>query len=138
MKHVAASNGVAVDHGYDGLYERADSLVDVEHVKARSAVAVAIAAVGLVVLVAARAESFVADTCEDDNAYFRGVAAVCEASSICAFVCGRKALYTSGRLMLILAMPSKNSKRMSEYSLIVFHSLAGACWLLFIIVDFDF
>ncbi len=76
MKHVASSDCVAVDHGYDGLHERADSLVDIEHVEARCAVAVAVAAVGFVVLVATRTESLVAHTCEDYNAYLGGVAAV--------------------------------------------------------------
>ena len=37
-------------------------------------------------------------------------------------VTGEKALRTSGRLIVIFAMPSKSSNRMSEYSLIGFQA----------------
>ena len=52
------------------------------------------------------------------------------------------ALARSGRYRLTTVIDERSAAfaalGMSENSLIVFHSLAGVCWLLFIIVDFDF
>ena len=58
VQYVAAAYGKAVDHGDDGLGERANLLLNVEHIKARHAVAADVAAAAFDVHVAARAEGF--------------------------------------------------------------------------------
>ena len=65
---MAAADGVAVDHGNDGLWQVAYLLLHVEHVEARHAVAAHVATAALDVHVAAGAEGLVAGSRQDDHA----------------------------------------------------------------------
>ena len=72
MEHVAAADGVARDHGDDGLGQRADLALEVEHVEARDAVVADVAALAADALIAARAEGVRALAAEDDDADLAG------------------------------------------------------------------
>ena len=107
---MAAADGVAGDHRDDRLGQVADLALQVEHVEARHAVVADVAAVAAHALVAAGAEGLVARAGEDDDADARRPRAPRSKASVSSnSVSGRKALRTSGRLIVILAMPSAYS-----------------------------
>ena len=112
MQHVAAADGVAGHHGHDRLGRAADLDLEVEHVEAADAllghlVVADVAVVAADALVAAGAEGLgrpapvrmMTPTVSSSRASLK-------ASASSNSVWGRKALRTSGRLMVILAMPS--------------------------------
>ena len=68
VQHMPAADGVAGDHGDDGLGDGADLFLQIEHVEARHAVAADVAGVAAHLLVAAGAERLVALAGEDDDA----------------------------------------------------------------------
>ena len=78
MQHVAAADGVAVDHGDDRLGKPPDLHLHVEHIQSGHAVAADISATPLDVHVAARTESLVAGTGKNDHANVETVAAIGE------------------------------------------------------------
>ena len=109
MQHVAAADRVAGDHRDHGLGQAADLDLQVEHVEAAGALGVDVAVVAANALVAARAEGLGAGAGEDDHADLGSSRATSNALDISNTVVGRKALRTSGRLIVILAMPSQVS-----------------------------
>jgi hypothetical protein len=72
VQHVAAADGPAGHHGHDGLGQRADLLLQVEHVQAGHAVVTDVALIAAHALVAAGAEGLAAGAREDDDADLRG------------------------------------------------------------------
>ena len=116
VQHVAAADGVARHQGDHRLGERPDQALQVEDVEARHALVVHVAGVAAHPLVAARAEGLGPLAGEEHDADLRRPRARARRRrSARRACCGRKALRTSGRLMVILAMPSSLfSKRMSS------------------------
>jgi len=70
VQHVAATDGIASHHGHHGFRAGADVALEVEHVEVVSALVIAIATVVATdLLVAARAEGFLAKAGQDDGAH---------------------------------------------------------------------
>ena len=110
VQHVAAADRVAGDHRDDRLGQAADLDVQVGDVEAPDGAglpgSVDVARVAAHALVAAGAERERALAGEDDDADRRVLARRSSASEISTIVCGRNALRTSGRSIVIFAMPS--------------------------------
>ena len=107
---MAAADRVAGDHRDDGLGQPADLDVQVGDVEAPDAARLArlglVAGVAADALVAAGAERQRALAGQDDDADRRVLARALERAEISMIVCGRNALRTSGRSIVIFAMPS--------------------------------
>ena len=115
VEHVPAPDGPAGDGGDDGLGARPDLALEVEHVEALHpgrraarirALHLAVAVLAADALVAAGAEGVVAHAAQDDHADRASSRAALRASCISRTVSGRKALRTSGRLMVMRAIPA--------------------------------
>ena len=110
VQDVAAADRVARDHRDDGLGQAADLDVQVGDVEAPDGAGLAglglIAGVAAHALVAARAERQRALAGQHDDADRRVLARALERVEISMIVCGRNALRTSGRSIVIFAMPS--------------------------------
>ena len=76
MQHVAAADGVAVNHGNHGLRKASDLLLNVKHRKARHALLVDIAAAALDMHVAAGTKGNVARARENHDIDVRALTAV--------------------------------------------------------------
>ena len=115
VQDVAAAYGVAGDLGDHRLGQSANLDLQVEHVESTYAgwahlVVAEVAVVAADALVAARAEGVGAGAREDDDADAEVVAgAVRRRRDSSNSVWGRKAFRTSGRLMVMRAMPSATS-----------------------------
>ena len=64
---MSSADGVAIYHGNNGLRERADRLVQVEHIQAGNAIFVDVSADAFHFLVASRTKCFVPGPGKDDN-----------------------------------------------------------------------
>ncbi len=106
---MAAADGVARHHGHDGLGQPSDLDLEVEHVEPAHAVGTDVAVVASHPLVATRAEGLGPLTGEDGTAHVGIVPDPFDGVGSSKRVVGRKALRTSGRQMVSLAMPSDRS-----------------------------
>jgi hypothetical protein len=106
VQDVAAADGVAGHHRDHRLGRAPDLHLKVEHVEPPHAVIVDVAVVAADLLVAARAERLVSRAGENDHTDAGSSRATLNAFESSNKVVGRNAFRTSGRFMVIFAMPS--------------------------------
>ena len=117
MQHVPAADRVAGDHRDHGLGQSPDLDLEVEHVQATDPVLVDVAVVAADALVPAGGEGERPLAGQDRRRRSRDRHGRGRTPSISSLVVsGRNALRTSGRAIVIFAIPSAVSYRMSEKS----------------------